>query len=186
MAIYQYTIKFIPRQSIIDKYGEIPNQFSIDQEAWEKHWEKEDIESDYDFEDALTISWWDNRSILFKNFEPFVDAFIKPVEWADNSIGSKRYGDDKTNDFSIELDTDGFIEDFNCRFDLRNLDKHFVINILSLAQQLDCLLLDRKGNLFQPTFEKLIENIKLSNSFNFVINPADFLNKFSNGIIKPE
>jgi hypothetical protein len=54
--------------------------------------------------------------------------------------------------------------------------------VLKIERELDCLLLDRQGNLFQPTLENLADNIKKSNSFKFVINPSDFLTKLSKEI----
>ncbi len=186
MAIYQYKIDFIPRQSIVDKYGAIPDHLNIDHEAWERHWNKGKIESDYDFEDALTTPWWKERKVLFKGVEPFIDSFTKPVEWSEEITDSKSYGNNDTNDFSIGITEEGYIEDFGVRFDLRELNKNFIENIFTLAKQLDCLLFDRKGNLFEPTFDKLIENIKQSNSLKFVSNPTDFLDKISSGQIKPE
>ena len=185
MAIYQFNIVLIPRQSIVDKYGEIPTKLFIDHQAWERYWKKEGI-NNYDFEDSLTIAWWKKRNILFTNREPFINNFTKQVEWTRDSTDSKTYGDSETNDFNIGLTTEGFIEDFSCRIDLRKLDTNFIGNIFILSQHLECLLLDKKGNLFEPTFDKLIENFKQSNSFNFVANPSDFFDKLSIGQIKQE
>jgi hypothetical protein len=186
LAIYQYHITLIPRQSLVDKFGTIPNKLTIDNAAWTKHWDKADINADYDFEDAMNILWWIDRQIPFKTIEPFIDSFTKLVDWSKNSTDYKSYGDNDTNDFSIGLTNDDCIEDFGCRLDLRELDRSFIDNILSLAKQLDCLLMDKQGNLFEPTFDKLVDSIKQSNSFKFVSNPTDFLDKLSNGLIQPE
>jgi hypothetical protein len=185
MAIYQFNIDFIPRQSIVDKYRQVPAHLFIDHDAHEKHWQK-DIESEYDFEDALTIRWWDKAKSKFTDIEPLIDSFVKPIEWSKNHADTRSYGNNESNDIFISLTTDGYIDEFGCRIDLRELDKNFIENIFVIAKQLDCLLMDRKGTLFEPTFKKLIENIKQSNSFKFVSNPTDFLDKLSTGQIKPE
>ena len=186
MAIYQYKIELIPRQSIVEKYGEIPTQLFIDQEGWQRHWEKADIEGEHDFEDALTIPWWTERKIPFKELESFIGTFTKPVEWSKDFTDSKSYGNNDTNDFSIGLTTDGFIEDFGCRFDLRELDNNFIEHIFIIAKRLDCLIMDRKAKLFEPIFDKLIENIKESNSFKFVTDPTGFFDNLSSGKISLE
>ena len=186
MAIYQYKIDLIPRQSIVDKYGDIPNNLLIDHEAWERHLNKENIENDFDFEDALTIPWWKERKVLFNEIENFIDSITKLIEWSKDYTDSKSYGNNDTNDFSIGLTDEGYIGDFGVRFDLRELDKKFIENIFVLAKKIDCLLIDRKGNLFEPTFDKLVENIEQSNSFKFVSNPTDFFDKLSSAQIKPE
>jgi hypothetical protein len=185
MAIYQFNIDFIPRQSVVDKYGQIPTHLFIDHAAHEKHWQK-DLDSDYDFEDALTIRWWDNTKNKFTDIEPIIDSFTKPIEWSKKYADTRSYGDNDTNDIIFALTAEGYIEEFGCRIDLRELDKNFIENVFNIARRLDCLLMDKKGNLFEPSLDKLIENIKLSNSFKFVSNPADFLDKFSKGQIKPE
>ena len=186
MAIYQYNIEFIPRKSILDKYGEIPNRLYIDHDALKDHLEKDNLESNYDFDDAFTIRWWEERKILFSEIEPTIISFEKPVEWLKDSADLRRYGNEATNDLTFVLTEDGLIEDFGCRINISILDKNFIDNIFTLAKQIDCLLIDRKGNLFEPTYDKLFENIKQSNSFKFVSNPTDFFDKLSSGQIKPE
>jgi hypothetical protein len=185
MAIYQYNIDFLPRQSIVDKYGQIPQHLFIDHVAHEKHWDKPS-DSEFDFEDALTIRWWDNVNSKFSDIEPLMNVFTKPIDRSGVHSDTKRYGDDQTSDIFISLTAESFINEFSCRIDLRVIDKAFIENLFIVAKRLDCLLMDRKGNLFEPTFDKLIENIKQSNSFKFVSNPTDFLDKLSTGQIKPE
>lgn len=174
MAIYQYHIELIPRQSIIRKSGKIPKSIVIDHD------------SSKDMDGAVTENWWDERQILFADIEPYIDSFAKPVEWLKDSKDLKSYGDTATNDFTIGLKDFMYIEELDCRIDLRELNLNFINHVLEIAQKLDCLLFDKKGNLFEPTLPELIENIKQSNSFMFVTSPFDFLDKLSTGQIKPE
>ena len=186
MATYQYKVYLIPRKSIAEKYSKIPSQLFIDLEAWEKHWAKESVEDVYDFEDALTIEWWKERGVLFEPIEPLILKFAKQVKWTMNSLTSKSYGNNETNDISIDLTEDFFIKQFSFRIDLRKLDRKFIDNIFSIAQQLDCLLLDRKGNLFEPIVEVFLKYAHQSSAFLFVENPSDYLYQLSNGTLKPE
>ena len=186
MAINQYNISLIPRQSIINKYGELPSQLFINHEAWKRHLETKEFDSEYDFEDAQTINWWKNREAIFKDIESYINSFTKPIEWSKNYTDYKSYGDDKSNDFYIGLTDELHIDEFSCRIDVSKLDQSFINHILIITKRLDCLLMDKKGNLFEPTFDKLVENIRLSNSFKFVSNPLDFFDKLASGDIKPE
>ncbi len=186
MAIHQYKVYLIPRKSIAEKYHEIPKQLFIDHEGWEKHWEKESDEDIYDFEDALTTKWWTERKILFNQVEPLIAKFSKQVAWTKNSISSKSYGNSETNDLSIDITEDNFIEHFNFRFDLRKFDQKFMDKIFSIAKLIDCVFLDRKGNLFEPNFELFTENSKKSSAFLFVNNPSEYLYQLSTGLFKHE
>jgi hypothetical protein len=68
------------------------------------------------------------------------------------------------------------------RIDLREIDKSFIDNVLTIVKDLDCLLLDRHGNLFEPKPEILSDNLKKSNAFKLVTNPTDFFNKLGKEI----
>jgi len=48
------------------------------------------------------------------------------------------------------------------------------------------LLMDSKGRLFQPSIKALAESIQISNAIHFVIDPRQFLDNLSKGIVKPE
>ena len=186
MAIYQYTLFFIPRLSILERYQNIPEQLFIDFGAWEEHWQKESLESPFEFEDALTIDWWEARKVSFKTLEPVFNTFLKSNEAPQLFTNNIVYGNFDTNDLCVGINENSYIEDITCRIDLRNVDKTFIENIYLLANKGDCMLLDKKGNLFEPSFVAILKNIKKSNSFKFVLNPEDFLAKISSGEIKPE
>jgi hypothetical protein len=68
------------------------------------------------------------------------------------------------------------------RIDLREIDRSFIDNVLTIVKELNCVLLDRQGNLFEPTPENLSDNTKKSNAFKFVTNPTDFLDKLGKEI----
>jgi hypothetical protein len=186
LAIYQYKVYLIPRKSIVEKYNKILKQLFIDHEGWEKHWDKESNEDIYDFEDALTVKWWTERRILFEPIEPLIVKFAKQVAWTKNSVSSKSYGNSETNDIFIDITKENFIEHFTFRFDLRKFDQKFMDNIFNIAKQIDCLLLDRKGNLFEPTIEAFTENAKKSSAFLFVENPSEYMYQLSTGLFKHE
>ena len=184
MAIYQYHFTLIPRQSIIDKFGNIPTQLFIDLETRKTNKKKVNLENNFDEE--LIKHWWKAQKILFEKFESFIDSFAKEIEWTKKFSNCKSYGDEDSNDFAIFLDKEGYIEEFTGRVDLRKLDIFFITNLLALAKQMHCLILDTNGNLFEPFIDNLNEQIKLSSAFKFVEDPRGFLHAFSNRRIKPE
>jgi hypothetical protein len=170
MAIYQYHLTVIPRQTILRHWDAIPVKVQVhDNPA-------------FDEDDLINVKWWDQDQVDFETIERRILDFLDKVEWTENFESGGDYGNNETNDLSITKSDLGHLDEFTFRIDLREIDKNFIDNVLKIVRELDCLLLDRQGNLFQPTLENLADNIKKSNSFKFVINPSDFLTKLSKEI----
>jgi hypothetical protein len=187
MAIWQFHIYFIPKKSLLNKYGQIPAQLAMDKESWNDYFQNSDLDKEPEFEDALTIFWWLDLNINFDNFLPLLKTFGDIQSWTENSDGLRRFGDTDTNDICVCFnDSTNIVEEVSCRLDLRQLDKSFINKVLLLASQFDCLLMDRQGRLYHPTVVALLDTIKLSNANRFVGDPVQFLNDFSKGIIAPE
>jgi hypothetical protein len=187
MAIWQFHIYFIPRQSLLNKYGRVPTQLMIDKEGWNDYSQNSDLEKETNFEDAFTISWWIDLNINLDDFLPLLKIFGDIQSWTQGSDGLRSFGDTNTNDITVCFnDTTKIIEEVSSRLDLRQLDKSFIDKILSLATQFDCLLMDRQGRLYQPSVAALLDSIKLSNANRFVGDPEQFLNDLSKGIVTPE
>lgn len=186
MAINQFNITFIPRQAVLDRFKELPNKLFIDHDVRQKQLESNDFDVEFDFQDDLTIDWWQDAQTKFSDIEPLISSVLQPIDWTKEYEDFISYGDSNENDVSISLTEKIYIDEFNCRINVAQLDSNFITLILNLANRLDCLIIDRKGNLLLPTFENLIERIKESNAYKFTSNPSDFLNKLSSGEIKPE
>jgi hypothetical protein len=167
MAIWQFNIYFIPRQTLLEKYGQVPTQL--------------------DFEDALSGYWWLNLNLDISKIYPLLQQFGDLQEWTLNSDGLRSFGNDDANTISVCYDskTDR-VEDLSCRIDLRQIEKIFVDKIFSVAMQFDCLLMDSKGALFQPIITSLVARIKDSDANRFVSDPKQFLDDLSKGIITQE
>ncbi len=186
MAINQFNITLIPRQPVLDKFGKLPTKLFIDHDARQKHMDTKDFDAEIDFQDDLTINWWQESQAKYADIEPYISSVLRPIEWSKNIDDFKSYGDKKDNDLSISLTDKIHIDEFDCRINVAQLDKDFITHVLALAKRLDCLIIDKKGNLFEPTLESLIENIKDSNAFKCISNPSDFFDKLSSVQIKPE
>ena len=187
MAIWQFHIYFIPKKSLLNKYGQVPTQLLMDKENWNDYFQNSDLDKEPEFEDALTIHWWLDLNINLDNFLPLLKIFGDIQSWTQNSDGLRSFGDTDTNDISVCFnDSTNLVEEVSCSLDLRQLDKGFIDKVLSLATQFDCLLMDKQGRLYQPSIVALFDTIKQSNANRFVGDPEQFLNDLSKGIVTPE
>src|SRR6478752_3912785 len=170
MAIYQYHLTVIPRQTILRHWDIVPVKVQVhDNPA-------------FDEDDLINVKWWDKEQIDFKIIEKTILGFADQVEWTKRSETVKDFGDNETNDITIVKGETGLLEEMSFRIDLREIDRSFIDKVLAIIKDLDCVLLDRQGNLFEPTPENLSDNIKKSNAFKFVTNPTDFLKKLGTEI----
>ena len=189
MAVWQYQLNVIPKKSILEKYGEIPNEIFIDKMAWEKYWANlVDIENlpEPEFEDAKTINWWKNINLDVKKTSEQIDLLVNRNDWSDKDsgfIGWKGYSElDEDNDAHIVFDkkTNNILE-FEFRTDLRskeNLNK-FLKGILKICEQNELLVFNINGFLFEPKFEIIFEDLKKSNAVAFLTDPEKFLDKIN-------
>ncbi len=170
MAIYQYHLTVIPRQSILRHWDIVPVKVQVhDNPA-------------FDEDDLINVKWWNKEQVDFGTIEKRILSFANKVEWTKKFADGGDYGDNDTSDISIHMDETGHLDEFSFRIDLRDIDKGFSNNVLTIAKNLNTILLDRQGNLFEPTHENLADNIRTSNAFKFVTNPTDFLNKLGKNI----
>lgn len=187
MAIWQFHIYFIPRQSLLEKYGHVPAGLEINKEGWSDFIRHGSLENEHDFEDALTISWWSSLNMDIKALLPTLQQFGELQEWTAQIAGLKSFGNTETNDISVCYDYEkNTVQELSSRLDLRTIDKGFVNNILSLTKRFDCLLMDKQGKLYEPTMKNLYDTIQLSNANRFVEDPKQYFENMSNGIGAPE
>ena len=57
MAIWQLHFHLIPQKSLLNKYGRVPGQLMMDKDNWADYFQNADLDTETDFEDALTIQW---------------------------------------------------------------------------------------------------------------------------------
>ena len=159
----------IPRQTILQHWNPIPGKVQY-------------RDNPKFGTDLINVNWWDKLNADFDDIEKRIKTFADQVEWTNGNQGMRTFGDNDTNDITISKTDLGQFEGMSFRIDLREIDKGFIDNILTVTKELDCLLLDSQGNLFEPTIKALVHNIKTSNAFKFVSNPTDFFNRFEKEI----
>ena len=181
MAIWQYNISIIPKESVLQKHGEVPNKLIINHEAWEKYWDNYTEGKEPNFEDAKTINWWKKTNISVTELSKDIDTIIPRANWGSKSSinwkGNTENNED--NDASLIFNSvTNEIEEMTIRIDLRDPDKfpQFLESLCSILKKRNLLLMDLKGNLMEPSVFKISKHLLDSNAIKFLIDPEDFLN----------
>lgn len=188
MAVWQYQLNIIPRSVIIEKYGEIPNKLFIDEKGWKDYWDNTKFDSgfpDPEFEDALTINWWKNKTLNIQETANQIDKLVKRGDWSNDKdfIGWKGDSEEEEdNDCHIAFNENTFvISEFQFRTDLRNIEKakKFMAGMLKICIVNDLLVMNTDGFLYDPEMEIIFEDIKKSNSVKFLTNPMKFIEEIT-------
>ena len=150
MAIWQLTLKLIPRKKIKDKQCSDPI-----------HLKQNEIDK---------LSDWEGYFIKKTSLEKLA-ATLKPTKSWSNDI--KQFG--STDKTCLELFyQEGILHDVCLRLDLRNLKSEEFVPIVHFLQANDVFLLTSDCFLIEPTIKNLIDAIKNSKACSFVQNPILF------------
>ena len=125
MATYHYNILLIPEGEALHKLC-----FSLSE--------------DFEFWD---YNWW-NKTLSFDVIEPLLRQNLPNTEWSKEYSDLHQFGNDETNDITVSLVDEEFIENFHVRIDLRKIDQNFIGLVMKIAAENECLLIDRQGNIF--------------------------------------
>lgn len=71
----------------------------------------------------------------------------------------------------------GNIDDVLARIDVRKLSKQFLQSIVDLAKRHDLVLLTTNKSIIEPDLGVLLEAIKSSDAYRFVMDPTGFLER---------
>ena len=153
MAIWQFSIDFIPKTNLIRYFGEIPKQ--VDEDLYWKE----------NFTDGVHLP---------DNYEEFLSQLgeKEKLKWTQNCLNWGDY-DDGTH-LCIDLQNTE-LPSVNARFHVGNLDLNFVKVVLQFAKLCDCVLLTKNQNIIEPELSLFIEEMKNSNSYRFCQNPIEYL-----------
>lgn len=167
MALHQYTLFFIPRPSLLNRYGEIPPQIEHNAEDWKAYWEQTtDFEDKPEFEDAFSSDWWSGITVSLEDVLPFLEKFGSVQDWTKNSEGFRKYGESSGHDITVCYDEKTrILEDFSCRLDIGQLNGSIVSAVMEIARTFDCLLMNSKAEVFEADIDELLTRIKRSVGF---------------------
>ncbi|MFC0777105.1 hypothetical protein [Flavobacterium sp. HJSW_4] len=159
MAIWQYLLIVVPENSI-DKNCNI----------------FEDNETEF-LPD--TNSYWENFVGSPNDIISELDQILPKANWGDETYLNWK-GDsnkDEDNDACICLTDDtNQIEEFQFRIDLRKASNitDILQSILKLCKKHNLVLIDLKGEIFEPNLEYILKSIKASNAARFLNDPIKF------------
>ena len=151
MAIWQFNLVAIPRQSICSFFQCVP-----------QHLEDEVLD---------TRNWWNN--VPEPDEQEFASLLPKSTSW---SKSIKAWGTEDGHRIELHFNKDCFFE-LTFRIDLRQSLKQFLDSLLFLAKKHDYLFITEEGVLLEPTREIVLRAIQKSSAFSFVENPRSFLDQ---------
>lgn len=190
MAIWQYKLKVIPKESVIKKFGIVPVKLEINHKGWENHWKKrlKGIRSVPDFEDAHTINWWEN--VYFDKAQTIlsINDLVEQCDWSNAETVSWK-GDtsnNRDNDVYIHFDKSGEIFEFTFRTDLRDGLLDFLAEMLEICERNEWLVMDVKGYLMNPNLLDVYDSVRNSDTAKFLEDPEKFFETLNNKIFKSE
>ena len=153
MAIWQFSIEFIPRENLINYFGAIPEK--IDEE---KYWND-------DFAEGVKLP---------EAYEDFLGSLAakEKLKWTEASYNWGDY--DNGTHISIDLqDKDKVTVD--ARFHVEEWNENFVKTVLEFAKMCDCVLLTNNRTIFEPELDLFIDEFKKSNAYKFCKDPTGYL-----------
>jgi hypothetical protein len=153
MAIWQFSIDFIPRKNLINRFGEIPK--TIDDE----------------------ILWKVNLEVgvnLPNDYESFLNSLgeKEQLKWTEESYNWGDYNNG--THLTISFNRQNQVAIF-CRFHVGDWNESFAKVVLEFAKLCDCLLLTKNRNIIEPELNLFIGEVKSSNSYRFCKNPIEYL-----------
>ena len=173
MAIWQFSITFLPKEPLLKEFGEIPSRLSED------YWQLLDYENLEESDDPLRKFWHGHTLEFYESIIAELSNNYPEVEWLKEYKNSYGWGNTQTDDIYLSFE-ENQVTEFTGRNNLRQIDKKFISRILKISQEKDLVLVDRNGNIFEPQWESLLSRIKESDSFRFVENPRKFIENLGN------
>ncbi|MGV3611323.1 MAG: hypothetical protein ACO1N0_10265 [Fluviicola sp.] len=163
MALYQFYLLLLPKQSLIHVQGQIPDKL------------EEEVIQAY-FQTNRTDCWKQaelSSPVLISEMDRLVDR----SNWKPEAgIAWKTYSESVDNDAFLSFNEETQqVEGLSFRADLREPGLKFLKGMLELATKYELLLADRKGMLANPDYSEVGELIRQSNAFRFLSDPESFL-----------
>ncbi|KRD10031.1 hypothetical protein ASE21_09925 [Flavobacterium sp. Root901] len=159
MAIWQYLLIVVPKNSIDKNY----NIFETN---------KTEFLPDTD-------SFWKNFGGSITAIISELDLILPKADWGNETyLNWKGNGNNnEDNDACIYLTDDATqIKEFQFRIDLRKASNvtNVLKSILELCKRYDLVLIDLKGEIFEPELKDIVNSLRTSNAFSFITDPINF------------
>lgn len=153
MAIWQFSVDFIPRKNLIERFGEIPRNIH-EEILWKENLE-ESVYLPNNYEDCLhKLGEKEQLKWTYKSFN-----------WGDYDNGTH---------ITITFNDSNKASVF-CRFHVGEWNEKFAKTVLEFAKICDCVLLTKNRNIIEPALDLFIKDMKNSNSYRFCKDPKGYL-----------
>lgn len=190
MAIWQYKLEVILKNSVLKRFGFIPAKLEINHEGWENFRQKrlQGIKDEPDFEDAYTINWWKDIPFNRKKIVSSINSLIKQCEWSNSETISWKGDTRQKQDHDVYIHFDEWenIVEFYFRTDLRDDSLDFLAEMLEICKENEWLVMDAKGYLMNPGLLDVYDSVRNSNTTKFLEDPERFFENLISGALKPE
>lgn len=163
MAVWQYDIALVPRSGVIREHGIIPDELPGYRAVWNPQ----------DQVDQAFPNYWEG-GIAPESLSGEVEAFLPMTSsWSADAV---MYGDAVSHRIEIwRRDSIKF------RFDVRRPDLHLLQYVVDFARRHDLLMVpDSAGHPMEPSFDRIIADIRGSDAYSFCKDPDGFLNSLKN------
>jgi hypothetical protein len=160
MAVWQFRLGLIPRQPLIDRFGEIPeSRTNTDEWAW----------------------LWDTQPP--EDYHCMIESFTVPYKsWTPDIM---MWGSENGNRLHVVMEA-GRVVEVNARLCPGEKWIDFAEGIILLAKHCDWVLSLNDGKLFLPDFSVLTLAVLESNAMKFCKDPLEFLGGIGSGKYRPE
>jgi hypothetical protein len=152
MALWQWDIWLVPRQTVVERLSVVPSHMDLD---W--------------FE---SVEWWAGATA--RDIISFFNSIL-PVEdapWA--AKNTRTWGTDDGDEIMLVTDQ-GQIKDISIRIDLRRLDANFLNSLISFAKGKDFIFYTLESRRFvKPVLGDVLNEIRNSRKIRFLQDPAAF------------
>ena len=91
---------------------------------------------------------------------------------------TRMWGDPEGDRIDVLMEN-GMISEIFFRIDVRNISVVFLSKIVKFARANSLVLLTSADQILEPSVNLLMNTIKRSNAFRFVLDPQDFLKKLN-------
>lgn len=153
MAVWQYDILIIPQHKI----EQLGSPSCINNDLYDQ------------------IQWW-NSSIPPQDIARRIDRILeRSSSWSESLL---TWGIEDGNRIDLMIENN-LVSELQVRFDIRNLSKHFLQQVVGLANAFGGVFCSDEGTLIPPDLPSLARAMAASDAAHFVADPAGFLDNLT-------
>lgn len=188
MAIYQFYLATLPKEETIEYFDGLPSRISSELQKGISSSLDEKFEDEFVYRELIQHKCWSKANFDPRPIIDGLDKKLKPAQWgnSETSFKWKNENEREDNDAWISLNEQKKIEEFAFRCDLRQPEIKFLREMILLAHDFDLLFVDIKGNIATPEFDFVIDLVRDSNAYRYIINPKKLIDDIQNGKIEKE